>query len=153
MPILHHNKSVRSKKSKMDENDISSNTPKRITMSNVKNVLKGFVSSEVKDRYNVNVKNATNSLARGNTSQAFSNVKTSLANKFSSQLMNKYGVNVSKPLNSLVKGNSLSKVASNLRQPIANTLIAQIEKRVRTQPPVSGGAKRKVVKSTPKNKK
>lgn len=152
MPSKH--KQFISKKSKMDENVSSNTTNKRITMSNVKNVLKGFVSSEVKDRYNVNVSKATNSLLKGNSKQAISNVRNTLTNTFknklSSQLMNKYGVNASKPLNSLAKGNSLSKVASNMRQPIANTLISQIKQRVGTQPSSSGGAKRKSIKKTKK---
>lgn len=126
--------------------------PPRVNIGNVKNVFQRYVTSEVKDKFNVNVGNAANSLSKGNTRQAFSNVKKVLANKVATKVFDKYGVNVSQPLNAIARGNSVKQITNSVRQPVANILVAEIQKRAKPQS-VAYGGKSQCKKKTTNTKK
>jgi hypothetical protein len=130
----------------------SATSSQRVSIGNVKNIFQRYVASEVKDRLNVNVGNAANSIGKGNVNQAFANVKKALANKIVTKVQDKYAVNVSKPLNAVARGNSIKQVANSMRQPVADMLIAEIQKRAKPQTVIYGGKSQSKKKST-SNKK
>jgi phenylalanyl-tRNA synthetase alpha subunit len=144
----------RRKRCKSDEtNSARSNTSsQRVSIGNVKNILQRYVVSEVKDRLNVNAGNVTNSLSKGNVNQAFANVKRTLANKIATKVQDKYDINASKPLNALARGNSIKQVANSMRQPVADMLIAEIQKRAKPQAVTYGGKSQSKKKSNSKKK-
>lgn len=131
MPIT----TQRRKRCKSDEASSMNSSQQRVNIGNVKNVFQRYVASEVKDRLNVNVGSATNSLSKGNVHQAFANVKKALATKIASKVQDKYDINASKTLNAVARGNSV-------KQPIADMLIAEIQKRAKPQGVTYGGKKK-----------
>lgn len=130
----------RKRRCKSDEGSaVNASQSARVNIGNVKNILQRYVTSEVKDRYNVNVGDATYSLSKGNMNQALTNVKKALASTVAAKVQDKYGVNASKPLNAVARGNSIKQVANSLRQPVADMLVAEIQKRAKPQGVAYGG--------------